>query len=158
MRGKCGLETARLSRILGQREGGLAGAVGLDVVAERDVEVEGLLYATVQHAQPVGGGLLHLCSAEQVACLHDDLKGVAEIVCDSAHFDCEIFGYLRNIAFVLGTWSVGKILIGHRRESCFVGNETPDGGIGLSRAGGIDRGLRVCKTECSRFSGSGWNA
>lgn len=81
--------------------GALAGAVGLDVVAKGDVEVQGLLDAAVQHAQPVGGRLLHFGSAEQVACLNDDLKGVAEIVGEPAHLDSEIFWDLGSIAVIL---------------------------------------------------------
>ena len=78
------------------------------------VEVEGLLHAAVEHAQPVGGGLLQVGSAEQVACLHDDLEGVAEVVGELAHLDREILRNLGHGSIGLGGEQSGSgILIGH---------------------------------------------
>lgn len=65
--------------------------MGLDVGAQGQVKVEGFLYASIQHAQPVGGGLFQFGGAEEIACLHDDLEGVAEVMGQLAHFDCKVF-------------------------------------------------------------------
>ena len=65
--------------------------MGLDVGAQGEVEVEGFLYATIQHAQPVGGWLFQFGGAEKIACLHDDLEGIAEVVSQLAYFYREIF-------------------------------------------------------------------
>ncbi len=64
----------------------------LDVVAEVEVDVEGLLHAAVEHAVPLDGGLFEADGAEEVAGLHDDLEGVGEIVGEFADLYGVIFG------------------------------------------------------------------
>lgn len=61
------------------------GAVGLDVGAQSEVEIESLLYAAIQHAKPVGGRLLQFSGAKEIAGLHDDLESVAEVMGESAY-------------------------------------------------------------------------
>src|SRR6185437_10934361 len=102
---------------LGRR---LVGAVGLDVIAKGDVEVQGLLNPAIQHAQPVGGRLLQLSGAQQVACLHNDLEGVTEIVGELAHLDGYVFGNLSSLVVILRRMR-GRpgALIGHEYESYF---------------------------------------
>ena len=64
----------------------------LDVSAQCNVDVHGLLDAVVHHAQPIGGGLFQLGHAQQVAGLDDDLESVAEFVGKFADLNCNILG------------------------------------------------------------------
>ncbi len=79
-------------KLLRKRSTAFTGGVGLDVVAERLVDVERLVDAGVEHAEPVGGGLLELRGGEQIAGLHDDLERVREVVRELADLERQILG------------------------------------------------------------------
>ena len=102
----------------GTRGEGLFGGVGFDVLAEGEVDVEGFVDAVVEHAQPLGAGVLHLDGAEKVAGLDDDLERVGELVRELADLQGNVFGDLgHGLGYGLGAVSHTSRALCRRRET-----------------------------------------
>jgi hypothetical protein len=71
----------------------------LDVGAQGEIQVHGLLHPTIQQSQPVCRGFFQIDCTQQIACLHNDFQRIAQIMCQSAHLDCNVFG-----DFLADTW------------------------------------------------------
>jgi hypothetical protein len=79
----------------------------LDIVPQRKIGVHSLLYSVIHHPQPARRRLLLLRHAQQVAGLHNNLKRIAQLMCQLANLDRNIFGDTFGISRRL--WFVRRV-------------------------------------------------
>jgi hypothetical protein len=69
----------------------------LDICSQREIDIQRLAHAIIQHAQPFASRLLQFGGTQQITGLHDNLQRIGEIVGEFANLQSKIFRNLRRI-------------------------------------------------------------